>query len=280
MIIGRKCFIVAEIGINHNGDIRIAKRLIKAAKDAGCDAVKFQKKTVDSVYTKEALDKPQKSLFGETFRDLKLGLEFGQKEYEDINIFCRRFDIVWFASCWDKVSVDFIYQFKPPLYKIASPCLINDELLRYTTSKKIPIILSTGMSTEKQISHAINVIGRRNIINIMHCTSCYPTKPEELNLSYILKLKENFGLEVGYSNHNPEIIFCLAAVALGAKVLEFHITLDRAMWGVDQTSSLEPQEAGLLIKYIREIEKSLGEGIKKIYNRELTISKKLKKHQF
>jgi len=259
----KKCFIIAEIGINHNGDIRIAKRLIRTAKDAGCDAVKFQKKTVDLVYAKETLAKPQKSPFGKTFRDLKLGLEFGQEEYREINIICKKYDIIWFASCWDRVSVDFVHQFNPPLYKIASRCLTNDDLLKYTANKRTPIILSTGMSTEKQIGHAINIIGRTNIINIMHCTSSYPAKPEEINLSYIPRLKKVFKLEVGYSNHNPEIIFCLAAVALGAKMLEFHITLNRMMWGADQTSSIEPQEAFLLVKYARKIERALGDGIQK-----------------
>lgn len=270
-----RTLIVAELGINHNGNLDIAKELIKAARLSGCDAVKFQKRTVDLVYTDAELDRPRKSPFGMTNRDLKDALEFDREEYEVIDRYCRQMGIPWFASCWDKTSVDFIHSFGPPFYKIASPFLWNKELLQYTADKGVPIILSTGAAAETQIREAIEIFGRKNIINLMHCVYAYPASADDLNLSYIPKLKEKFGLEVGYSNHVPEVIFSVVAVALGARMIEFHFTLDRGMWGSDQASSLEPQEVESLVKYIRSIEKAMGDGKKKVHDKELTTLKRI-----
>ena len=254
----KRTFVIAEIGINHNGDIGIAKKLIDIAKETDCDAVKFQKRTVDLVYKDAELNRLRKSPFGNTYREQKNALEFSQKQYEDINKYCKKVGILWFASCWDRVSVDFINKFNPPFFKIASSFIRNKELLKYTADKNTPLILSTGMSTESQIVEAIDIVGKKNIVNLMYCVSSYPSLPEEINLKYILRLKKKFGLDVGYSNHNPEIAFCMAAVLLGASMIEFHITLDRKMWGTDQTSSLEPQEVFSLLKHIRNVERSMG----------------------
>ena len=270
------CYIIAEIGINHNGDIEIAKRLIDLAKLSGCDAVKFQKRTIDVVYSVEELAKPRENPFGETNGDLKYGLEFGQEEYQELDKYCLDKKIPWFASCWDEDSVDFIDQFNVPCYKIASASMTDDDLLRHTKAKGKPIIMSTGMSTLEQIDHAVEILGKDNLI-ILHTTSTYPAYYEELNLSVIPALKKRYGVPIGYSGHETGIATSTASVALGACVVERHITLDRSMWGSDQAASLGPNGIIKLVGEIRLLEKSLGDGVKRVIEREEPIIKKLRR---
>lgn len=273
---GKPCYIIAEIGINHNGDIDIAKRLIDLAKLSGCDAVKFQKRTVDIVYTAEELAKPRENPFGETNGDLKYGLEFGQEEYQELDKYCLDKKMPWFASCWDEGSVDFIDQFNVPCYKIASASMTDDDLLRHTKAKGKPIIMSTGMSTLEQIDHAVEILGKDNLI-ILHTTSTYPALYEELNLSVIPALKKRCGVPIGYSGHETGIASSVAAVALGACVVERHITLDRAMWGSDQAASLGPSGLIKMVNEIRLVETSMGDGVKRVIEREVPIIKKLRR---
>lgn len=273
---GAPCFIVAEIGINHNGDLDTALKLIKAAKEAGCDAVKFQKRTVEVVYGPEELSRPRESPFGTTNGDLKRGLEFGESEHQAINKSCRELGILWFSSCWDEQSVDFIEQFNPPCYKIASASITDDGLLRHHRKYQRPIILSTGMSTLSQIDHAVEVLGRGNLV-LMHTTSTYPSRIEELNLRVITALRTRYQVPVGYSGHEVGLAPSVAAAALGACLVERHITLDRAMWGSDQAASVEPQGFARLVKDIRAVETSLGDGEKRLYESEIPIMKKLRR---
>ncbi len=273
---GEPCFIVAEIGINHNGSVDLARKLISAALLAGCDAVKFQKRTVEVVYSAEDLARPRESPFGSTNAELKRGLEFGYDEYRAIDDYCRLHHIPWLASCWDEGSVDFIGQFSPPCYKIASACLTDDRLLQHHRKSNCPIILSTGMSTLAQIDHAVELLGTENLI-LMHCTSTYPSKPEELNLRTIQTLRERYGLPIGYSGHEVGLATSVAAVALGACVIERHITLDRAMWGSDQAASVEPQGLARLVRDIRAIETAMGDGIKRVYESEVPSIGKLRR---
>lgn len=273
---GEPCFAVAEIGINHNGDVSIARKLISAALLAGCDAVKFQKRTVDIVYTPEELAKPRENPFGPTNGDLKRGLEFGYEEYKIIDEYCKSHNIMWFASCWDTASVDFIEQFGPPCYKIASASLTDDDLLRYHRQYKRSILLSTGMSTIEQIDHAVEVLGTNDLI-ILHCTSTYPSNVEELNLKAISMLKERYKVPIGYSGHEVGLSTTVAASVLGACMIERHITLDRAMWGSDQAASVEPQGFTKIVRDIRVIERALGDGKKNLYDSEIPIMKKLRK---
>jgi N-acetylneuraminate synthase len=273
---GQPSFIVAEVGINHNGDLELAKKLIKAVADSGCEAVKFQKRTVDVVYTPEELAKPRESPFGMNNGDLKRGLEFGYDEYVEIDRYCRSIGIMWFASCWDEGSVDFIAQFNPIVYKIASASLTDDNLLHYHRGKGKPIILSTGMSTLEEVDHAVEVLGREDLV-LLHCTSAYPSKVEELNLRAISTLARRYDIPVGYSGHEVGLYTSLAAVVLGACYLERHITLDRAMWGSDQAASVEPQGFVRLVKDIRAVEKAMGDGIKRVYESELPIMNKLRR---
>ena len=270
------CFVVAEIGINHNGDLDITRKLISAALLAGCDAVKFQKRTIEVVYAPEELAKPRESPFGTTNGDLKRGLEFGYEQYKVIDDYCRQHKLQWYASCWDEASVDFIEQFNPPCYKIASPCLTDDNLLRHCRRYGRPIILSTGMSTLEQIDHAVEVLGTEDLI-LMHCTSTYPAKPEELNLNTIETLKEYFRVPVGYSGHEVGLSTTVAATVLGACMVERHITLDRAMWGSDQAASIEPHGFARLVRDIHVIEKALGDGVNRVYESELPVMKKLRR---
>jgi N-acetylneuraminate synthase len=270
------CYIVAEIGINHNGDVEIAKMLIDVALQAGCNAVKFQKRTVDVVYTKEELSKPRESPFGETNGDLKYGLEFGKEQYDQIDQFCREKGIPWFVSPWDEASVDFIEQYDTPCYKIASACLTDDGLLMYIRSKGRPIILSTGMSTWEQVDRAVDILGKDNLI-LLHTCSVYPAYYNELNLKVIPVLKQRYGIPVGYSGHETGLPSSSAAVALGACLIERHITLDRSMWGSDQAASLEPNGITRLVRDIRLIETAMGDGIKTIVEREVPILQKLRR---
>jgi N-acetylneuraminate synthase len=273
---GHPSYLIAEIGINHNGDIDIAKKLIDLAKLSGCDAVKFQKRTIDVVYKPEELAVPRESPFGHTNGDLKYGLEFELEEYQEIDRYCREKNIAWFASCWDEGSVDFIDQFNVPCYKIASASMTDDALLRHTRSKGKPIILSTGMSTMEQIDHAVEVLSKKDLV-ILHATSTYPANYDELNLSVIPVLRERFGLPVGYSGHETGIPSSIAVVALGACVVERHITLDRAMWGSDQAASLGPGGIIKMVSGIRIMELAMGDGVKRVIEREVPIIKKLRR---
>jgi N-acetylneuraminate synthase len=270
------CFIVAEIGINHNGSLETAKSLINVAKAAGCDAVKFQKRTIEIVYSPEELAKPRESPFGETNGDLKRGLEFGLEQYQEIDNYCRLVGMPWFASCWDEPSVDFIDQFDAPCYKIASACLTDDSLLRHTRSKGKPIILSTGMSTLEEVDHAVEVLGKDDLI-LLHAVSTYPAYYENLNLRVIKTLRDRYDLPVGYSGHETGLPSSAAAVALGACMLERHITLDRSMWGSDHAASLEPNGLNRLVRDARLVEKSLGSPEKLCLEVEKLIKKKLRR---
>ena len=273
---GQPAYVIAEIGINHNGDLDLAKRLISVAHAAGCDAVKFQKRTLDIVYTPEELAKPRESLFGETNGDLKRGLEFGLAQYRDIAAYCQAIKMTWFASCWDEPSVDFIEQFDVPCYKIASASLTDDALLRYTRATGKPIILSTGMSSLDEVDHAVDVLGTDDLI-LMHAVSTYPAQYDELNLRCIATLAERYGVPVGYSGHETGIPSSVAAVALGASCVERHITVDRALWGSDQAASLEPNGIGRLVRDIRLVEQAMGNGVKQVLAREVPIIQKLRR---
>ncbi len=273
---GYPCYIVAEVGINHNGSLEIAKRLIDVATTCGCDAVKFQKRTIEVVYSAEELARPRESPFGTTNGDLKRGLEFGYEQYAEIDKHCKKKGIDWFASCWDEGSADFIEQFNPVCYKIASACLTDDGLLRYHRQSGRPIILSTGMSDIPVIEHAVEVLGTDNLV-ILHCTSTYPAKPEELNLSGRQTLRERFNVPIGYSGHEVGLWTTYAAAVLGACMIERHATLDRAMWGSDQAASVEPQGIAWLVREVRTLEVAVGDGKKRIYDSEIPIMQKLRR---
>ena len=273
---GEPVFVIAEIGINHNGDINLVKKLIDMAVGAGCDAVKFQKRTIELVYTPEELARPRENPFGPTNGDLKRGLEFGEKEYKEIDRYCKEKGIIWYASPWDVKSVDFLEKFDIPCYKIASACLTDNELLKYARSKGKPIILSTGMSTIEQIKHAVGILGEDDLV-LLHCTSTYPSKDEELNLKVIPWLKENFNCPIGYSGHEVGVYSSVVAVVLGACAVERHITLDRAMWGSDQAASLEPNGLNRLVRDIRLVPVWLGDGKKRVFESEIPILQKLRK---
>jgi len=270
------CYVIAEIGINHNGDIDTAKRLISVALAAGCDAVKFQKRTVSVVYSPDELAKARENPFGPTNGDLKYGLEFEQEEYEEIDAFCKSIKLTWFASPWDEGSVDLLEQFHVPVHKIASASLTDDNLLRHVRSTGKPVILSTGMSTYAEIDHAVEVLGKENLI-LMHATSTYPANYDELNLRAIPVMAERYGVPVGYSGHETGIPTSVCAAALGACSVERHITLDRASWGSDQAASLEPNGINRLVRDIRLWEQAKGDGVKRVYEREFPIIKKLRR---
>ncbi len=273
---GHPCYVVAEIGINHNGDLAIAKRLIDVAYGAGCSAVKFQKRTVEVVYTEVELARPRESPFGDTNGELKRALEFGRDQYREIDAYCRSVGMVWFASPWDEASVDFLEEFSVPCHKIASASLTDDSLLRHVRATGKPVILSTGMSTMAQIDHAVQVLGREDLI-ILHATSTYPANYDELNLRVIPVLAQRFGVPIGYSGHETGIPSSVAAVALGACMVERHLTLDRAMWGSDQAASLEPNGITRLMRDVRLIESSMGDGQKRLMEREVPIMQKLRR---
>jgi N-acetylneuraminate synthase len=270
------CYVIAEIGINHNGDIDLAKRLISVAVAAGCDAVKLQKRTVDVVYSADELAKPRESPFGATNGDLKYGLELDYYDYQEIDAYCRASKIAWFASCWDEKSVDFIDRFSPPCYKIASASLTDDQLLRHTRATGRPIILSTGMSTIEQIDHAVEVLGKEDLV-LLHACSTYPAYYEELNLRAIPMMRARYDVPVGYSGHETGISSTVAAAVLGACCVERHITLDRSMWGSDHAASLEPNGISRVVRDIRLVEQSMGDGVKRVYEREQPIIKKLRR---
>ena len=273
---GNPCYVVAEIGINHNGDLKLARRLIDVAVAAGCSAVKFQKRTVEVVYTAAELARVRESPFGNTNGDLKRALEFSKEQYQEIDSHCKRAGIEWFASPWDEGSVDFLEEFDVPCHKVASASLTDDNLLRHIRATNKPIILSTGMSTMAQVDHAISVLGREQLI-VLHATSTYPASYEELNLKVIPVLAQRFNVPVGYSGHETGIASSVAAVVLGACMVERHLTLDRAMWGSDQAASLEPNGMQRLVRDIRLVETSLGDGKKRLFEREVPIMEKLRR---
>jgi N-acetylneuraminate synthase len=271
------CFITAEIGLNANGSVETAKKLIDVAIDAGCDAVKFQKRTVDVVYTREELARPRESPFGTTNGDLKRGLEFGIEDYSRIDTYCRACGIPWFASAWDIESVDFLEKFDVPAYKVASACLTDLELLERIEATGKPVIMSTGMSTEKQVLEALGVIGTTDTA-LLVTTSTYPCSTWNLNLRRIETFQRFYpSFPIGYSNHHPGIYASLCAVVLGASILEVHITLSRASWGSDQAASIEPTGLKKLVCEIRDFELALGSGEIRVLPEELPILEKLRR---
>lgn len=273
---GHPCYVVAEIGINHNGDIDIAKKLIDVAVIAGCNAVKFQKRTIDVVYSAEELARPRESPYGTTNGELKYGLEFEKEEFDEIDWYCREKKITWYASPWDERSVDFLEQYDTPCYKLASASITDDELLKHIKSKGRLVILSTGMSNMDQVDHAVNILGKENLL-LLHACSTYPAYYDELNLKVIPVLKQRYDVLVGYSGHETGLPSSVAAAVLGACMVERHITLDRSMWGSDHAASLEPNGIMRLVRDIRLVETSMGDGVKRVIEREIPIMKKLRR---
>lgn len=270
-------FIVAEIGINHNGDLQLAKRLIDTAIVAGCDAVKFQKRTVDKVYTKEYLDSPRTSPWGETQRAQKEGLEFGKKEYDEIDWYCKEKGIEWYASAWDIDSQKFLRQYDCKYNKVASAMLTNEELLNEIAEEKKYTFIATGMSTLEEIDKAVELFEKHNCpYELMHCNSTYPMPLEDANLKLIKVLADIYKCKVGYSGHEAGTLVSTCAVAAGATSIERHITLDRTMYGSDQKASIEPYELCKLVKDIRETEKIMGTGKKVLTAAEEEVKKKLR----
>jgi len=272
-------FIIAEIGINHNGDIKICKELIDIAKDAGCDAVKFQKRDIDIVYTKEFLNSPRDSLWGTTQRDQKLGLEFSENDYDEIDTYCSKKNINWFASAWDLNSQDFLRKYNTKYNKIASAMIVYDDLLNKVASEGKHTFISTGMSTYEDIENAIQIFKKHQCsFELMHTVSTYPMKDEDANLKMIKTLREKYGCNVGYSGHEVGLAVSYAAAAMGITSLERHITLDRAMYGSDQSASIEPNGLRMLVGAVRKIEKAIGDGVKKVIADEVPIAEKLRAH--
>ena len=271
-------FITAEIGINHNGDIGIAKKLIEIAKNAGCDAVKFQKRDVEKVYSKEILNQPRESSWGTTQRDQKLGLELSLKEYSIIDKYCKKKRIPWFVSCWDVGSQIQMRKFKTKYNKVASAMLVHNKLLKTIAEEKKYTFISTGMSTLKDIEKAVKIFRKFKCpFELMHSHSAYPMKPEEANLKLISVLKNKFKCKVGYSGHETgSYLICVTAALLGATSIERHITLDRTMYGSDQAASLEPGGLFRLVRDLREIENIIGDGKKRIWDSELPAKEKLR----
>ena len=273
---GHPCFVVGEIGVNHNGDVEIAKRLIQVAAAAGCNAVKFQKRTPEI-----CVPHAQRRIMRETpwgyisYMDYRDRVEFGAAEYRAIDEHCRKHEIQWFASCWDTPSVDFIDEFDVPCYKVASATLTDEPLLERVRATGKPVVLSTGMSSLEQIDRAVDILGHEDLV-LLHAVSAYPARYDELNLRVMQSLRERYGVPVGYSGHETGLATSVAAVALGACVLERHITLDRSMWGSDQAASLEPSGLTRLLRDIRLVEISMGSPEKKVLERELPLVSRLR----
>ena len=275
---GHPTYIIAEIGINHNGRVDIAKELIKAASDAGVDAVKFQKRTPELCVPEHQKGQMRDTPWGYiTYLDYRYKVEFEQDEYEQIDAYCKKLGIDWLASAWDTESLAFINAFDPPAHKIPSALLTDHTLLRAVKATGKPAILSTGMSTMDEICQAVDILGVDNLV-VCHTTSSYPCPPEELNLKMIQTLEDHFACPIGYSGHEVGLVTSVIAVGLGASLVERHVTLDRAMWGSDQAASVEPQGIRTLVKYIRVTEKALGDGEKKVYDSEQDILRKLRKY--
>jgi len=272
-------FIVAEIGINHNGDMGITKDLIKTAKSAGCDAVKFQKRSIDLVYTKELLDSPRESPWGTTQRKQKEGLELGLEEYQEINRFCKELNIEWYASAWDIESQKFLRQFDCKFNKVASAMIVDDELLKEITSENKHTFISTGMCEYSDIDKAIAIFKEAKCpFELMHTVSTYPMKDEDANLKMIHSLRKRYQCDVGYSGHEVGLAVSYAAAALGITSLERHVTLGRSMYGSDQSASIEPSGLRQLVGAVRKIEKAMGDGVKRIIDAEVPIAEKLRAH--
>jgi len=272
-------FIIAEIGINHNGDLKTCKELIDIAFDAGCNAVKFQKRDIDLVYTKDFLDSPRESPWGKTQRIQKEGLEFGHSEYSTIDEYCKEKGIHWFASAWDLNSQDFLSQFNCKYNKVASAMIVYDELLLKIAKEKKHTFISTGMTSYEDIENAVNIFRKEDCsFELMHTISTYPMKDENANLLMINTLKDRFKCNVGYSGHESGLAVSYAAAALGVSSLERHITLDRAMYGSDQSASIEPAGLRQLVGAVRKIEVAMGDGIKKLIKEEEPIAKNLRQH--
>ncbi len=281
---GHPSYIIAEVGINHNGSLDLAKQMIDSAVHAGVDAVKFQKRTPEICTPPEQRNQMRETPWGYiTYLEYRYKVEFGQAEYAEIDAYCKQKGIDWFASVWDEPSVDFMEQFSPLCYKIPSAALTDSGLLRRLRATGRPLILSTGMSTTEQIRTAVDQIGfdsgQPYRLAIMHATSAYPCEPDELNLRVISALREAFPCPIGYSGHEVGLIPSVVAVVLGAALVERHITLDRALWGTDQAASVEPGGFERLVKYIRVTEQSLGDGVKRVYPSELPSLKKLRRVQ-
>ena len=272
-------FIIAEIGINHNGSIETCKKLIDLAVSAGCDAVKFQKRDIETVYSKEMLESFRESPWGKTQRDQKMGLEFNKSQYHDIDNYCKEKKIEWFASAWDLKSLKFLRNFNCKYNKIASAMLLDTKLLEMVAEEKKYTFISTGMSTMKDIETAVNIFKNKGCqFELMHCVSTYPMKDKDANLKTITTLRQKFNCKVGYSGHEAGLAITYGAVALGASSVERHITLNRAMYGADQAASLAPQDLMKLVGGIRKIEVALGDGVKRIISDEKPIAKKLRAH--
>jgi N-acetylneuraminate synthase len=274
---GSPAYIVAEIGINHNGDLETALRLIDAAAHAGVDAVKFQKRTPELCVPPEQRDLKRETPWGYiSYLEYRERVEFDREAFLAIDRHCREREVDWFASVWDEPSVDFLESFDPIVYKIPSAALTDSRLIRHVRSKGRPVILSTGMSTMDEIDRAVGVLGTENLL-LMHATSTYPCEPEELNLRMVRTLAERFPCPIGYSGHEVGLTPTVVAVALGACMVERHITLDRAMWGSDQAASVEPGGFERLVKYIRVTEASLGDGVKRVYESEYPSMRRLRR---
>jgi N-acetylneuraminate synthase len=274
---GNPVYLIAEIGINHNGDLAIAKQLVDAAVLSGCDAVKFQKRNPELAVPPDQRDLVRETPWGRmTYLEYRHRVEFGFDEFAEIDRYCAEKDIAWFASCWDPDSVTFMEQFRPPCYKIASASLTDLELLATLVATERPLILSTGMSSMDEIRAAIAMLPSDRLL-VAHTTSTYPCPTEELNLRMLETLRAEFGLPVGYSGHEVGLQTTVATVALGAAFIERHITLDRAMWGSDQAASVEPGGFMRLVRDIRAVEEALGTGVKCVYDSELPIRDKLRR---
>ena len=275
-----KIFYIAEIGINHNGDISITKELIKKAKDSGFNSVKFQKRTVDRVYSKELLDQPRESPWGKTQRDQKMGLEFGYDEYLEIDKYCKSLNIDWFASAWDIESIVFLDQFSLKYHKIASAMIVDVSFLEEVAKRKLHTFISTGMSSVENIDTAVDIFKKNNCsFELMHCVSTYPLKAEDANLKTILSLRKKYNCNVGYSGHENGVAVSIVAATLGITSLERHITLDRTMYGSDQAASLEPRGMTDMITGIKKALLAIGEDkLGYITEEEKIIAKKLRQH--
>ena len=270
-------FIVAEIGINHNGELSIAKKLIDVAVTAGCAAVKFQKRTPELCVPQAERDKVRETPWGPmTYLDYRKRIEFGEDEYREIDAYCRKLGITWFASSWDMESVDFLEMFSLPCHKVASACLTDDYLINHLAATGRPIILSTGMSSMGEIRHAVSLLETERMI-ILHSTSSYPCPPEELNLNMIVTLRNAFDCPIGYSGHETGLQTTYAAVAMGVCLVERHITLDRSMWGSDQNASVESTGLFRMVRDIRVIETAMGDGVKHVYEAELPARNRLRR---
>ncbi len=274
---GHPTYLVSEIGINHNGDLATAKALIDAAKAAGVDAVKFQKRTPELCVPEKQRDQMRETPWGYvSYLEYRHRIEFGAEEYREIDDYCKSLDLTWFASVWDEPSVDFLETFDPVCFKVPSAALTDHALLKHVRKTGRPVILSTGMSTMDQVHAAVEVLGANDLL-ITHATSSYPCDPAELNLKMIPTLLASFPCPIGYSGHEVGLVPSAVAVAMGACLVERHITLDRAMWGSDQAASVEPGGFRRLVKYIRVTEESLGDGVKRVYDSELASMHKLRR---